>query len=71
MMNLREAIEQSINEARQIEYRVAVSSVSDDEGIPATITMLVDKEYQKEFEKWLRDMQDNEFSHAEGGNIEY
>lgn len=71
MMNLREAIEQSINEARQIEYRVAVSSVSDDEGIPATITMLVDKEYQKEFEKWLQDMQDNEFSHAEGGNIEY
>ena len=60
-----------LNEARQIEYRVAVNSVHDSEDLPVTVTIMVDKEYQKSFEKWLEDQQDNEFSHAEGGNIEY
>ena len=60
-----------LNEARQIEYRVAVNNVHDSEDLPVTVTMMVDKEYQKSFEKWLEDQQDNEFSHAEGGNIEY
>ena len=60
-----------LNEARQIEYRVAVNSVHDSEDLPVTVTIMVDKEHQKSFEKWLEDQQDNEFSHAEGGNIEY
>lgn len=60
-----------LNEARQIEYRVAVNNVHDSEDLPVTVTMMVDKEYQKSFEKWLEDQQDNEFSHAEGGNVEY
>lgn len=60
-----------LNEARQIEYRVAVNNVHDSEDLPVTVTIMVDKEYQKSFEKWLEDQQDNEFSHAEGGNIEY
>ena len=58
-----------LNEARQIEYRVAVNNVHDSEDLPVTVTMMVDKEYQKSFEKWLEDQQDNEFSHAEGGNV--
>ena len=60
-----------LNEARQIEYRVAVNNVHDSEDLPVTVTMMVDKEYQKSFEKWLEDQQDNAFSHAEGGNVEY
>lgn len=60
-----------LNEARQIEYRVAVNNVHDSEDLPVTVTIMVDKEYQKSFEKWLEDQQDNEFSHAEGGNVEY
>ena len=60
-----------LNEARQIEYRVAVNGVHDSEDLPVTVTIMVDKEYQKSFEKWLEDQQDNEFSHAEGGNVEY
>lgn len=60
-----------LNEARQIEYRVAVNNVHDSEDLPVTVTMMIDKEYQKSFEKWLEDQQDNEFSHAEGGNVEY
>ena len=60
-----------LTEARQIEYRVSVNSVLDAENLPVTVTILVDKENQKAFEKWLEDQQDNEFSHAEGGNVEY
>lgn len=60
-----------LNEARQIEYRVAVNNVHDSEDLPVTVTIMVDKEYQKSFEKWLEDQQDNEFAHAEGGNVEY
>ena len=60
-----------LNEARQIEYRVAVNNVHDSEDLPVTVTIMVDKEYQKSFEKWLEDQQDNEFTHAEGGNVEY
>lgn len=72
MKNLKESMNEAlVNEARQVEYRVMVNAVMDSEGLPVTITMLVDKEYQKSFEKWLEDQQDNEFGHAEGGNIEY
>lgn len=72
MKELKDFMNESlIEEARQIEYRVSINSVLDSDDLPATITMLVDKEYQKSFEKWLEDQQDNEFSHAEGGNIEY
>ena len=72
MKELKDFMNESlIEEARQIEYRVSVNGVLDSDDLPATITMLVDKEYQKSFEKWLEDQQDNEFSHAEGGNVEY
>ena len=60
-----------LTEARQIEYRVNVASVLDDEDLPVTVTILVDKENQKAFEKWLEDQEGNEFLHAEGGNVEY
>lgn len=60
-----------LTEARQIEYRVALSDVRDSEDLPITISILIDKEDQKNFEKWLEDQQDNLFPHAEGGNIEY
>lgn len=72
MKDLKEAMNEAlVNEARRVEYRVMVHAVEDSDGLPATVTMLVDKECQKSFEKWLEDQQDNEFSHAEGGNIEY
>jgi hypothetical protein len=62
---------QNVNEARQIDYRVALMDVQDEEGLPISVDILVDKEYQKQFEKWLEDEQDNIFSHAEGGRVEY
>ncbi len=61
----------SINEAREIEYRVAILDVKDEEELPVTVTISIDTKYQKPFEEWLNDAQDNLFSHAEGGNVEY
>lgn len=60
-----------LNEAKQEEYRVSFLDVADSDGIPMTVTILVDKQYSKMFEKFLKDQQDNIFSHAEGGNVEY
>lgn len=60
-----------LTEARQVEYRVALSDVRDAEDLPISITMLVDKADQKNFEKWLEDQQDNLFMYADGGNVEY
>lgn len=60
-----------LNEAKQEEYRVSFLDVTDSDGTPMTVTILVDKQYSKMFEKFLEDQQDNIFSHAEGGNVEY
>ena len=60
-----------LTEARQIEYQAALNEVRDSEDLPITISILVDKDDQKNFEKWLEDQQDNLFSHAADGNVEY
>lgn len=70
--NIREAaLSEAINEARMIEYRVQVDAVQDSDGLPVTVSILVEKEHQKAFEKWLEDEEGNTFGHAEGGNVEY
>ena len=63
--------ESSVNEAREIYYRVQLADVLDDEDVPVTITMVVEKEYQKQFEKWLENEEGNIFLHADGGRVEY
>lgn len=60
-----------IDEAREVEYRVAVLDVKDRDDLPCTITMKVPADCVKNFEKWLGDNQDDLFAHAEGGNVEY
>ena len=72
MKNLQQYMsEKTINEARQIEYRVALIDVFDEDDLPVNVGILVDKENQKEFEKWLEKEQDNIFIHACGGRVEY
>ena len=72
MKSLKSQItESAVNEARQIEYRVAFLDPKDSEGLPFSVSILVDKEHQKAFEKYLEDEEDNTFAHAEGGNVEY
>ena len=72
MKNLVETMNEAmLNEARQIEYRVALIGCVDRESLPISVTILVDKDDQKWFESYLEEEQDNLFSHAEGGNVEY
>ena len=65
------SLQESLNEARQIQYQVALIDVVDMEGIPVSATITIEKEYQKAFENWLEKEEGNTFSHAEGGNIMY
>lgn len=60
-----------IMEAREIEYRVAFSDLKDSDGLPFTVTILVEKQYQRVFENWLENEQDNTIFHAEGGSVEF
>lgn len=60
-----------LNEAKQEEYRVSFLGCKDEEGLPIVVSIMVDKEYVKTFEKYLEKEQDNIFSHADGGSIEY
>lgn len=62
MKTLQESI--NINEARQLEYHVAFSDTRDEEGIPYGVTILVDKEHQKDFERFLKEEELNIFDHA-------
>lgn len=70
-MNLKESIQSRINEARQIRYDISFIGPVDSEGLPFTVIVMVDKEYQKEFEKWLEQEEDNTVAHVSGGNVEY
>lgn len=63
--------ESSVNEARQVQYSVSFLGAKDADGLPFTVTIMVDKENQKDFEKFLEAEEGNTFEHAEGGNVEY
>lgn len=65
------SLNEMINEARQVEYRVSLIGCLDRESMPISVTILVDKEDQRWFESYLEEEQDNIFMHAEGGNVEY
>ena len=72
MKNLKDSIQENIvNEAQQIEYQVSFLTTKDEDGIPYTVRILVDKKYQRNFENFLDNEQDNIFYHAEGGTVEY
>lgn len=65
-------LQETINEGRyDEEYRVSVIGTEDTEGLPLTVTILVNKSDRRELEKWLEKMQDDIFSHCSGGSIEY
>ena len=70
MKTLVESIH-SVNEAREVQYRVAFLDFLDEEGLPPTVTISVPREHVRMFEKFLEDQEGNIFMHAEGGSIEY
>ena len=69
MKTLQESI--NINEAREVEYRVAFIGFEDEEGLPPTVKILVPREHARAFDDFLEKEQDNIFSHAEGNSVEY
>lgn len=72
MRSLKEFCENgTVNEARQITYRVQLLDVVDKEGIGIPADITIDKANQSSFEEWLEDQADNLFIHADGGNVEY
>lgn len=66
-----EGLRNFLTEARQVEYRISLNDCHDPEGLPINITVLIDKEDQKSFEKWLEQEEGKVIGHAGGGNVEY
>jgi uncharacterized protein YebE (UPF0316 family) len=72
MENLKDRIQESIvNEAQQIEYHVSFLTTKGEDGSPYTVRILVDKKYQRNFENFLDNNEDEIFYHAVGGTVEY
>lgn len=65
MENLKDMLRSNVNEAREIEYRVQFV------GFQETVSIMVPKEFAREFDNFLDNEQDNIFAHAEGSSIEY
>ena len=65
------SLKEMINEARGIEYRVMLNDVLDRDDMPISVSIVVDRANQREFEDWLEEQEDNLFGHANGGNVEY
>ncbi len=65
MENLKDMLRSNVNEAREIEYRVQFL------GFQETVSIMVPKEFAREFDNFLDNEQDNIFAHAEGSSIEY
>jgi hypothetical protein len=59
------------NNAKREEYVVSFIDCKDEDGIPITVTITVDKSDIKAFEKFLKQEEDFIFLHAEGGSVEY
>jgi hypothetical protein len=64
-----------INESAQTEYRCELIGSGEhnkeNEGLPITVTVFVDREDVKCFERYAIDVADDIFSHCCGGNVEY
>ena len=71
MKNITESLKGAVNEARQIEYRIRLVGVQGADGMPASVSILVNKADQRPIEDSLESQQDELFAHANGGNIEY
>ena len=59
------SIVETINEAREVEYRVQFIGMMD------TVKIVVPAVLSREFENFLSNEQDNVFAHVSGGSIEY
>lgn len=63
----------SVKESRNtnVQYDVCFIGTKDDDDIPYTVTITVEKQWQDDFEKFLNKNEGSIFEHANGGNVEY
>jgi len=63
----------SVKESRNtnVQYDVCFIGTKDDEGIPYTVMLSVEKQWQDDFENFLNKSEGDIFEHACGGNVEY
>lgn len=72
MINLREQIEESINEARNYPYRVAFSGLTDADGEQIVVNITLDNARDaKFFDAYLEKEIDNTIYRASGGPNDY
>jgi hypothetical protein len=71
MKSLAESINININEAREVEYRVAFLGFNNDEDSLTTVKILVPRELTRAFDNFLENERDTIFIHAEGSSVEY
>lgn len=68
MKHINESINNSINEAREVAFRVSFNDAKDKEGLPISATILVDRADKNEFRTFLSKEIYNIFSTAEDEN---
>lgn len=56
----------NINEARQESYQVQFIGPVDIDGMPFSVTVTVDRENARAFQRWMEDEQDNIVANASG-----
>lgn len=56
----------NINEARQESYQVQFIGPVDIDGMPFSVTVTVDRENARAFQRWMEDEQDNIVAQASG-----
>lgn len=63
----------SVKESRNtnVQYDVCFIGTKDDDDIPYTVTISVEKQWQDDFENFLNKSEGDIFEHAYGGNVEY
>ena len=65
MKSLQEHLN-NINEARQESYQVQFIGPVDIDGMPFSVTVTVDRENARAFQRWMEDEQDNIVAQASG-----
>ena len=68
MKDIKQSIEESmsLNEARQESYQVQFIGPVDIDNMPFSVTVTVDRENARAFQKWMEDEQYNIVAHASG-----
>ena len=62
---------EKVSDSRTVEYRVMLNDCKNSEGLPISVSILVDSDDVEVFEDYLRREEGNSYGHASGGSVEY